>query len=74
MTEKPQVYGLIVYDHEQRPQDIVDKCMVIGKGLVDNLHFRQNEQPKKALKTGLFFDMIGTLSKKLSTSKGYFST
>jgi len=34
----------------------------------------KNPAPKKALKTGLFFDMIGKLSNELSTSKPYFST
>jgi hypothetical protein len=34
----------------------------------------KNKKPKKALKTGLFFDMIGALQKKLSTGEAYFST
>jgi len=43
-------------------------------GLWINCISVKNQTPKKALKTGLFFDMIGKLSKGLSTGEVYFST
>ncbi|MDO5377285.1 MAG: hypothetical protein Q4G52_03020 [Clostridia bacterium] len=74
MTQKMKEMGrlcrFLVDENAGRPQHVVDKPSRRGGGNVDNCILRAKPFAKKALKTGLFFDMIGTLSRESCPQEG----
>ena len=74
MKEMHRLYVYIVYIPPHTPQDIVDKRMVVDRCLWKNCNLCKNLSAEKALKTRLFFDMIGKPEGYLSTSYPLFST